>query len=158
MARGTSTKHEASTARRKTAFKATTTAPRLSPTLAEANTEHQLEAGLAATTPSHQHDRQHVHAARAPPAKRPVRTKATQAERFDVPPACFTISSFCTAHDLSEAMFHKLRSQGRAPRLLRVGTRVLITFEAAAEWRAKMEQATAAAPAAEDEQCTRSEM
>lgn len=129
--------------------KTTTTAapPALDPELVEANADHQLEAGLSAVVSSHEHDR-YAHVARAPP--RPLRTKAALLKRFTgVPAACFSISTFSVAHSLSEAMYFKLRGQGRGPRELRIGTRVLITFEAAAEWRAKMERETAAATAAE---------
>jgi hypothetical protein len=62
-----------------------------------------------------------------------------------VAPACFTIKTFCIAHDLSEAMFFKMREMGIGPREMRVGTRVLITFEAAADWRAERERAAATA-------------
>jgi hypothetical protein len=62
-----------------------------------------------------------------------------------VPPAVFTIASFCSAHFLSESMFFKMRETGIGPREMRVGARVFITFEAAAAWRAEREAATAAA-------------
>jgi len=79
-------------------------------------------------------------------ARRRKRTKTTQRARFcDLPPGAYTISSFCVAHDLSESMFHKMRDKGIGPREMRVGSRVLITFESAAIWRAEREAATAAA-------------
>ena len=62
-----------------------------------------------------------------------------------VPPAVYTLSSFCRAHFLSESMFHKMREIGIGPREMRVGSRVFVTFEAAAAWRAEREAATAAA-------------
>src|SRR5262249_38134535 len=124
----------------------------LNPTLAQANSEHQVEAGLAATTLSHKHDRECVHAARAPPdvnkrvnERRPARTKKTQRALFvGLPPACFSISSFCVAHDISESFYHKLKNEGRGPRETHLGARVLITMEAAADWRAAREAETAA--------------
>ena len=61
-----------------------------------------------------------------------------------VPAACYTIATFCAAHHLSEAMFHKMREMGIGPRTMRVGRRVLISFESAAEWRAQREVTTAA--------------
>jgi len=128
-------KHEAKVAPAQTALskkaaalKATTAAPALSPELAAANAKHQRKAGLAAAAPSHEHDRKHAHAARAPPgarlsdkaevmAKRPARTKTTQRARFrDLQPGAYTISSFCVAHDLSESFFHKLKTRGLGPR------------------------------------------
>jgi hypothetical protein len=61
------------------------------------------------------------------------------------PPACFSIKTFCAAHHISEAMFFKMREEGFGPREMRVGVRVLITFEAAADWRAERERAAATA-------------
>ena len=56
--------------------------------------------------------------------------------------ACFTINEFCAAHGgISRPFFYKLQSAGKGPRLLRLGRRVLITAEAAAEWRHAMEAA-----------------
>jgi hypothetical protein len=71
--------------------------------------------------------------------------KATPIRGPPVPPAVFTIASFCSAHSLSESMFFKMRETGIGPREMRVGVRVFITFEAAAAWRAAREAATAAA-------------
>src|SRR5215831_17906622 len=83
-------------------------------------------------------------------AKRPARTKTTQRARFsDLPPGAYTISSFCVAHDLSESFYHKLRPLGLTPREMRVGSRVLISFESAAIWRAEREATTAARMPAE---------
>ena len=62
-----------------------------------------------------------------------------------VPPAVFTIATFCVAHHISEAFYFKLKNQGLAPREMRIGSRVFVTFEAAAAWRAEREAATAAA-------------
>ena len=64
------------------------------------------------------------------------------------PPAVFTIKSFCAAHDLSESFYFKLKNQGRGPREMQVGSRVLISFESAAAWRAEREAGTAAASTA----------
>ena len=62
-----------------------------------------------------------------------------------VAPACFTIKTFCLAHHLSEAMYFKERAEGRGPREMRVGRRVLISFERAERWRIEREAATKAA-------------
>jgi len=62
-----------------------------------------------------------------------------------VPTHVFSIPSFCAAHGFSEAFFHKLVSQGLGPRLMKVGGRTFITFEAAADWRAERERAAATA-------------
>jgi hypothetical protein len=61
------------------------------------------------------------------------------------PTAVFSIASFCAAHGISEAFYFKLREQGQGPREMRVGRRVLISFESAARWRIEREAATTAA-------------
>jgi hypothetical protein len=62
-----------------------------------------------------------------------------------VPLAVFTIPMFCATHDLSESFYFKLKSRGLGPREMRVGTgkkgRVLISLEAAADWRRARENA-----------------
>jgi hypothetical protein len=57
--------------------------------------------------------------------------------------ACFSIKSFCAAHHLSEAMYFKMKAAGWGPKEALVGSRVLITHEAAARWRAEREAAAA---------------
>ena len=49
--------------------------------------------------------------------------------------AVFTIAEFCRAHRISQSMYFKLRALGLGPREMVVGTRKLISQEAAAEWR-----------------------
>lgn len=55
--------------------------------------------------------------------------------------AAFSLEEFCTAHGFSRAMLYKLLAAGNGPRVMKVGKRSLITAEAAAEWRRKMESA-----------------
>ena len=62
------------------------------------------------------------------------------------PPTClFTIKSFCLGHGISESFYHELRKQGLGPKEMRLGARVFITHEAAAEWRAEREAACSTA-------------
>jgi hypothetical protein len=57
----------------------------------------------------------------------------------------YTILEFCQAHgNISKSFFHKLVNDGRGPRVMKLGHRTLITEEAAAEWRTKMESNTVA--------------
>lgn len=58
---------------------------------------------------------------------------ATQA----VPVLAMTIPEFCEAHRISTALFFKQQRKGLGPRTKKVGARTLISFEAAAEWRAQ---------------------
>jgi predicted DNA-binding transcriptional regulator AlpA len=59
--------------------------------------------------------------------------------------AAYDIRGFCEAHSISRATFYNLVKGGAAPRTFRVGRRVLISREAAAEWRQRMESKTASA-------------
>lgn len=52
----------------------------------------------------------------------------------------YDIPAFCSSHHISRALFYKLLKEKRAPRIMRVGRRTLITEDAASEWRAKMEK------------------
>jgi hypothetical protein len=55
----------------------------------------------------------------------------------------FTVSEFCARHRISVQLFYKNRKQ--MPRTFNVGTRVLISKEAAAAWRRDREQRAQAA-------------
>jgi hypothetical protein len=58
-----------------------------------------------------------------------------------VPAAAYSIREFCAAHRLSESMYFKLRNQGLGPDEMSVGTRRIISFEAAERWRREREVA-----------------
>jgi hypothetical protein len=60
------------------------------------------------------------------------------------PPLAMSIREFCAQHGISEDMFFKMRRQGWGPRTMKVGSRTLISHEAAAEWRREREAAAAA--------------
>jgi len=55
----------------------------------------------------------------------------------------YSLAEFCARHRISLQMYYKLAAQGLAPRTFNVGTRVLVSREAAAEWRRQRETATA---------------
>ena len=63
--------------------------------------------------------------------------------------AAFTIAEFCEAHRISRSKLYQLWAAGIGPRLMKVGVKVLISIEAAAEWRSEREQASAEAAKAE---------
>lgn len=52
----------------------------------------------------------------------------------------FSIPDFCRSHGISRAHFYNLSKSGDAPTIMRVGRRTLISAEAAAEWRRRMEE------------------
>ena len=56
--------------------------------------------------------------------------------------SAFSIPDFCSAHDISRAMFYLLLRDGRAPAIMKIGRRTLISAEAAAAWRKRMESET----------------
>ena len=54
----------------------------------------------------------------------------------------YTIPEFCTAHRLSRALLYLFIRDGRGPAIMKVGRRRLISVEAAAEWRQRMQADT----------------
>jgi hypothetical protein len=63
------------------------------------------------------------------------------------PLLALSILEFCAAFGISEDFFYKLKRQGQAPRLMKVGKRTMISMEAANEWRIEREAASAKAEA-----------
>ena len=61
----------------------------------------------------------------------------------------YSIAEFCQRHGISIAMYYKMRAQdpNSVPREIHVGTRRLISKEAAADWRAERERDIAMCPA-----------
>ena len=59
----------------------------------------------------------------------------------------YSIPEFCQLHGISRSALYKSIKAGQAPRLMRVGSRILISKEAAAEWRRAREQDTSPATA-----------
>ena len=52
----------------------------------------------------------------------------------------YSVAEFCSTHQISRTHFYHLVKEGRAPKIMKVGRRVLISKEAAAEWRKRMEE------------------
>jgi hypothetical protein len=52
---------------------------------------------------------------------------------------CFTREEFCAAHRIGRTMYHELRKSGKGPVEMRVGSRILISRESAAAWRAALD-------------------
>ena len=51
-----------------------------------------------------------------------------------------TVNEFCAAHRISRSLLYRLIKQGRGPRLTKINNSTRISNEAAAAWRARMEQ------------------
>jgi hypothetical protein len=58
----------------------------------------------------------------------------------------FSIASFCERHDISVAHYYRLRCEGKTPAEMKLGSRILISKEAAAKWRRERERATREIP------------
>jgi|GEM_PF-2447488 len=65
-------------------------------------------------------------------------------ERAETKPEklAYTIATFCDAAEISPSYFFKLQKEGRGPRTVRLGTKVLITAHAARDWFAELERET----------------
>jgi len=60
-----------------------------------------------------------------------------------------SIDEFCASHDICRATLYNLWRAGNGPRFMRVGSRRLISVEAASDWRRQMEpKATRSKPRA----------
>ena len=55
----------------------------------------------------------------------------------------YSIPEHCRRHGISVSFYFKEKAAGRGPREMHIGTRVLISKEAAAEWRREREQVAA---------------
>jgi len=53
----------------------------------------------------------------------------------------YSVDEFCARHRISRQLFYKLKAQGMMPVTFKLGTRVLISREAAAAWRRAREAA-----------------
>lgn len=56
--------------------------------------------------------------------------------------SAYTIAEFCAEHRVSRTHLYELTKAGRGPRLMKLGRRVLISVEAAADWRRQIEVET----------------
>ena len=63
----------------------------------------------------------------------------------------YSIQEFCERHCLSRASFYNLAKIGKAPRVLRVGQKVLVSREAAEQWRRDREAESSAKTERHDE-------
>jgi hypothetical protein len=60
----------------------------------------------------------------------------------------YSVDEFCARHRISSQLFYKLKPQGLMPVTFNVGTRVLISREAATAWRRARETAAKLAESA----------
>jgi hypothetical protein len=57
------------------------------------------------------------------------------------PSDVYTVAEFCRRNRICRATLYNLVRRAKGPRLMKVGSRTLISVEAAADWRRTMEQA-----------------
>ena len=53
--------------------------------------------------------------------------------------AAYTVSEFCAAHRISRSKLYQLWAMGAGPRFIHIGSKKIITVEAAADWRRRGE-------------------
>lgn len=56
--------------------------------------------------------------------------------------SAYSPAQFCDVHGIARTTLYALWKEGRGPRIFKVGRRTLISAEAAADWRKRMEDAT----------------
>jgi hypothetical protein len=79
--------------------------------------------------------------------KKKSKRRATATQRMPRPPPvdadAYTVDQFCQRHGLSHSFFYKLKAKGVGPRTIKLNSKILITKEAAADWRREREAETA---------------
>ena len=70
--------------------------------------------------------------------KRRARTRRALPPMYEL--AAFSVYGFCLAHGLSRSKFYEMRRAGAGPRIMKCGTRTLISVEAAQAWRRARER------------------
>jgi predicted DNA-binding transcriptional regulator AlpA len=54
-------------------------------------------------------------------------------------PVVYTVAEFCAAYKISRSKLYELWRSGIGPRAIKIGSKNLITAEAASEWRRQLE-------------------
>lgn len=68
-------------------------------------------------------------------------------QQHSVERATYSVHEFCIAHGITRVMFYKMLKDGRGPKIMKVGTRTLISLEAASDWRRQCEAGAKLIPA-----------
>ena len=69
-----------------------------------------------------------------------IRHKSIGQKEVAVEPQAFPIVEFCVRNDIGLSTFHKLKNQGRGPRMMCLGRAIRISIEAERDWRAERER------------------
>jgi predicted DNA-binding transcriptional regulator AlpA len=82
------------------------------------------------------------------PRRKPKKTMTQKRKLMDdIPVQAMSVEQFSRAHNINRDTFYELLKKGEGPECMRLGKRRLISFEAAARWRAKREAVNAEAAA-----------
>lgn len=111
------------------------------------NRERGAFEGSVAVCTVRQREKKSTAQPRGPPAEaalEAISAKLAAIAAAEADADAYSIIEFCERHRISVQMYYKLAAQGLAPQTFRVGTRVLVSKEAAARWRAEREAATLA--------------
>lgn len=52
----------------------------------------------------------------------------------------YSIAEFCALYGISRPFFYTLAKRGQAPEVMKLGTRTIISVDAATRWQEKMER------------------
>jgi predicted DNA-binding transcriptional regulator AlpA len=63
-------------------------------------------------------------------------------DSFSIEKDSFSVQEFCVRHGISRSALYNALKAGQGPRLMRVGSRILVSKEAAEAWRREREQAS----------------
>ena len=67
--------------------------------------------------------------------------------------AVYSVNEFCDAHRITRVSFYKLLKAEQGPRIMKAGTRTLISVEAAADWRRQREEGAVLMPSRRGKGC-----
>jgi predicted DNA-binding transcriptional regulator AlpA len=69
----------------------------------------------------------------------------TPTRRQHGPTGALTIAEFCAAYRISRSTFYNLMRQHLGPDVMKVGSRTLVSIEAASDWHRRLETRTRSA-------------
>jgi hypothetical protein len=75
--------------------------------------------------------------------KKTSQSASPTVESSTVEQGAYSVNGFCVAHNIGKGLFYELLKQGNGPDTIKLGRRRIITKQASARWREKMEQQTA---------------
>lgn len=71
-----------------------------------------------------------------------IRASSLDARMSPSMPQVYTVSQFCEAYGISRNLFYRMLADGTGPKIMKLGRRTLVSFEAAETWRRHIEEQT----------------